>query len=161
MKRFRWVIVISVLIGGCFTVDRALHRKADPTGRASTLGEFLAWRPSAEEFALTEINGQQYVLAYGPAGRTLPSGPAGYVFGPDGTLVDWSGDIGDDPAFNDKWNAQRARGTQPLSRSEVATMAATRPAGSPRTATDHCDGPAGRTDVAIRARPGARPAVES
>lgn len=129
MKRVRWGIILGVLIGGCLTVDLALHRRADPTGRASTLGEFLAWHPSAEQFALAEINGQQYVLAYGPAGRTLPSGPAGYVFGPDGKLVDWSGDIGDDPAFDDKWSAQRARGTRTLSRSEVATMAATRPAG--------------------------------
>lgn len=129
MKRFRWIIILGVLIGGCFTVNTVLHRRADPTGRASTLSAFLAWRPSADQFALSEINGEQYVLAYGPAGRTLPSGPAGYVFGPDGKLVDWSWDIGDDPAFDDKWNAQRARGTRALPRSEVATMAATRPAG--------------------------------
>jgi hypothetical protein len=128
MKRFRWVIILGVLIGGCFTADYVRHRRADPTGRVSSLSEFLIWRPSTEQFALTEVDGQQYVLAYGPAGRTLPSGPAGYVFGPDGKLVDWSSDIGDDPAFDDKWDAQRARGTRPLSRSEVATMAATRPA---------------------------------
>lgn len=129
MKRFRWVIVVGVLIGGCFTVNTVLHRRANPTGHVSTLTEYLAWRPSADQFAMSEINGQHYVLAYGPAGRMLPSGSAGYVFGPDGKLVARSSDIGDDPAFDEKWNAQRARIDRSLPRSQVAKMAATQPAG--------------------------------
>lgn len=57
------------------------------------------------------------------------SGPAGYVFDADGRLVDWSSDIGDDPAFDDRWTAQIARGRAPsLTRAEVESLATTRPA---------------------------------
>jgi hypothetical protein len=132
MKRFRWLMLFGVLIGGCFTAEYASYRRADPTGCVFTLSEFLAWRQWAEQFALVDVGGQQHVIAYGPAGRTflMASGPAAYVFDARGKLVDWSPDIGDDSVFDNKWGAQRARGPgQTLSRSEVVTFAATRPTG--------------------------------
>ncbi|HEX8911251.1 MAG TPA: hypothetical protein VF796_02745 [Humisphaera sp.] len=132
MKRFRWPIlflVVVAVVGGWLAADHALYRRADPAGRFSTLAGFLAVNPSADQFALTDVNGSQHVLAYGPYGRTLPSGPAAYVFGPGGALVDWSLDIGDHPAFDQKWNAQRAPSTRGVSRSQVTALAATRPGG--------------------------------
>src|SRR5690349_12178007 len=98
MRRFRWLIIFGLLIGGCFTAEIVSHRRSVPTGRVSTLTDYLAWRPSAEQFEAVDVEGQQYVIAYGPAGRAflMASGPAGYVFDSSGKLVDWSPDIGDD-----------------------------------------------------------------
>lgn len=131
MKRFRWLIIFGVLIGGYFTTEIVSHRRAVPTGRVSTLADYLSWRPSAEQFVAVDVSGQQYVIAYGPAGRwfLMASGPAAYVFDSSGKLVDWSPDIGDDSGFDNKWNAQRSRRTgRKLSRADVTALAATRPA---------------------------------
>lgn len=130
MKRLRWIVIVAFLFGGCVATEVACHRRADPRGRVVTLGEFLEWKPGVTEFREVEVEGRPYVIAYGPAGRSflLSSGPAGYVFDADGRLVDWSFDIGDHPAFADRWTAQAARGRgRPLSRSEVVSFSASRP----------------------------------
>lgn len=128
MKRFRGVIVVVVLIGGCITGELQCLRRADPTNRIANLPEYLVWRPDAEEFAAVEANGQRHVIAYGPYTRTFPSGPSASVFDPTGILVDWSFDIGDDSRFDDKWRAQLHRGGN-LSRMDVENLAATLPGG--------------------------------
>ena len=132
MKRFRGLIIFAVLIGGCLTSDYIGRRRVDPTGRASNLNEYLAWRPSADEFAIADVNGKPHVIAYGPMSSwvLLSSGPSACVFDDSGRLVDWSPDIGDDPQFDDKWGAQRSRGAGRMSsRSELQKLAAPRPAG--------------------------------
>jgi hypothetical protein len=131
MKRFRGLIIFTVLIGGCFTTEYISHRRVNPTGRVSTLNEYLAWRPSAEQFAQVDVNGKPHIIAYGPMSSwlLLSSGPSACVFDDTGRLVDWSSDIGDDSQFDEKWSAQRSRGAgRTLSRSEVQKLAATRPA---------------------------------
>lgn len=132
MKRLRGLIVVVVLIGGCLTAEYVSHRRVNPTGHAANLDEYLAWRPSAEQFALVGVNCTPYVIAYGPTSSwlMLSSGPSAYVFDDMGRLVDWSPDIGDDPRFDARWSAQRSRRTgDTLSRAEVQRRAATRPAG--------------------------------
>lgn len=39
----------------------------------------------------------------GPLSFALPSAPAVYVFDPEGRLVDWCGDPGNDPRHRQKW----------------------------------------------------------
>jgi hypothetical protein len=132
MKRFRWLIVLAALIGGCFTTEYVSHRRVNPTGRISNLNEYLAWRPSADQFAQVHENGKPHVIAYGPMSSwvLLSSGPSACVFDDTGRLVDWSSDIGDDPQFDQKWSAQHSRGAgRTLSRNAVQKIAATRPAG--------------------------------
>jgi hypothetical protein len=136
MKRIRGLVIFTVLIGGCLTTEYVSHRRVDPTGRVSTLSDYLAWRPAASEFAAVEVNGTQHVIAYGPKSSwlLLSSGPSAYVFDGTGRLVDWSTDIGDDSEFDDKWNAQRSRGMSgKLSRSEVQGRATTQPGGHGRS----------------------------
>mgnify|MGYP001552173015 CR=1 FL=1 len=131
MKRFRGLIIFAVLIGGCLTSEYVSHRRVDPAGRVTNLTAYLAWRPSAEHFAQVDIHGKPHVIAYGPMSSwvLLSSGPSACVFDDTGRLVDWSADIGDDPQFDEKWNAQRSRGSgRTLSGDQVRKMAATRPA---------------------------------
>src|SRR5687768_11076889 len=111
MKRMRGIVIFTVFVGGCLTTEYVSHRRVDPTGRVSDLGGYLAWRPSAEQFAVLNLNGEPHVIAYGPLSSwlMLSSGPSAYVFDQTGRLVDWSSDIGDDSEFDERWNAQRAR----------------------------------------------------
>jgi hypothetical protein len=99
MKRFHWLVISAVLIGGCLTTEYVSHRRVNPTGRVSTLNDYLAWRPSAEQFAAVDVNGKQHIIAYGPASSwlLLSSGPSACVFDDRGSLVDWSSDIGERP----------------------------------------------------------------
>jgi hypothetical protein len=96
MKRLRGLVVFAVLIGGCFATEFVSRRRVNPTGRVSTLGGYLAWRPSAERFAAVEVNGRPHVIAYGPMSSwlLLSSGPSAYAFDDAGRLVDWSPDGG-------------------------------------------------------------------
>ncbi len=82
MKYVRAIVIITVFVGGCFATERLGSRRLDPAGRVSNLSEYLAWRPSAEQFAAVEINGKQHVIAYGPMSSwlLLSSGSSAYVF---------------------------------------------------------------------------------
>lgn len=132
MKRLRRLVVAAAMIGGCPATEYVSHRRVDPTGRVSNLSEFLAWQASAEHFAAVDANGGRHVIAYGLYDSWLlsSSGPSAFVFDPAGRLVDWSSDIGDDPRFDGRWDAQRSRVTGlSLSRDRVNAIPATRPAG--------------------------------
>lgn len=133
MKRFRSVTIIAaVLIGGCFATEYVSRRRVDPAGRISTLGDYLAWRPASDQFTTVDVDGKSHVIAYGPMSSwlLLSSGPSAYVFDDAGRLTAWSSDIGDDPQFDQRWSAQRARGPgRSLPRAEAERIAATRPAG--------------------------------
>jgi hypothetical protein len=130
MKRFRGTLFLVLLIAACVALEHFSYQRLNPTGRFSTLGGYLAWRPSSQRFATTDVNGRRCIIAYGP-GRSwllLSSGPSAYVFDNTGRLVDWSSDIGDDSAFDDRWSAQRAYGPNQISRTQVQSIASTQPA---------------------------------
>jgi hypothetical protein len=138
MKRFRGLIIFAALIGGCFATEYVTHRRLNPTGRVSSLSEYLAWRPSATwspsaaDFAVVDVDGKQHVIAYGPKNSwlLLASGPSAYIFDDTGRLVDWSSDIGDDGEFDRRWNAQRSFDpARSIPRAEADRIAATQPAG--------------------------------
>src|SRR5690606_18316582 len=75
MRWLRWIIIVLVLIGGCVVMEYVGHRRVVPDGRAATLAEYLAWRPSAGEFAAVDADGREHVIAYGsPASLMLASG---------------------------------------------------------------------------------------
>ncbi len=129
MKPYGWTILFVVLIGGYVAAEVVAHRRAEPGDRADKLGEFLTWQSTTDDFARLHANGKQHIIAFGPAGRMFPSGPAAYVFDETGSLVDWSNDIGDDSRFDDKWQAQRAYGgDSTIPRFEVRHWHETRPA---------------------------------
>lgn len=130
MKRRRTAILLALALLAVVTTEYLARRRVDPTGRVATLTQYLAWRTTADQFATVTVNGQPHVIAYGPGSGLilLPSGPSACVFDNTGRLVDWSSDIGDDPRFDAKWSAQRARGTSLLPRTQIQTLASTQPA---------------------------------
>ncbi len=77
----------------------------NPNGKFTSAAEYLARGRLPRLVQKIEKEGQTFFLAYSPMDSWLavPSGPAAYVFGPDGTLVDWSRDTGDDSAFRKRW----------------------------------------------------------
>ena len=135
MKRRRALILLAGLIGLCVTAEFVGRRRVDPAGRASNLREYLAWRPSANRFAIVDVKGDPHLVAYGPKSSPLllSSGPSAYVFDRAGRLVDWSPDIGDDSAFDGTWDAQRsAQRAETSSRSDAERFATTRPFRQPQ-----------------------------
>ena len=132
MKRYRWIIIVAVLIPGFVLTEYFGHHRVVPPDQVKSLDGFLAWKPSAEEFAVVDTRNGEYLIAYGPANSLLglSSGPSAYAFDRSGRLVDWSADIGDDPRFDERWQAQSARGgARHIARAKAATWPATRPGG--------------------------------
>lgn len=80
-------------------------RVNDPRGRFSNWSEYIAQDRQPGRVVEVTRDGVRYLVAFGPMDPWLavPSGPAAYVFDPDGKLVDWTGDSGDDPAFQVLW----------------------------------------------------------
>src|SRR5262249_22573073 len=108
-----------------------LFRRTVPPAYVTDIDSFLQWRPGTEQFAvLTGDN--QHLMATGDGGGLLPSGSSAYVFDRSGKLVDWCPDIGDNPKFDQKWQAQHSLGSgKSVSRAELSSwlIPATRPAG--------------------------------
>lgn len=128
MKRYRWIILAVLLFASWLLAEYLMHRRVVPPKNVTSLQTFLAWRPSTEHFAVTRTDGDEHLIAYGPNGALLPSGPSAYVFDSSGHLVDWSADVGDSPRFDEHWQSQRSRGGPRLSRQEAANWPTTRPA---------------------------------
>lgn len=128
MKRYGWLILVVVLI----VVEYIAYRRVVPPEEVRSLDDFLVWRPAADQFVVVDANGGAYLIAYGPESSVflVSSGPSAYVFDSSGQFVDWSSDIGDNPTFDERWNAQRSRGAgRSLGRDEAARWPATRPGG--------------------------------
>ncbi|HVS70373.1 MAG TPA: hypothetical protein VHQ47_03875 [Phycisphaerae bacterium] len=125
--RTRWWVVLGIgVVVGFLGEEVAGGWRLQPRGRAETLREFLAWRPGEQRFAEVEVGGKAGVLAVGPMGGLLSSGPSVYVYDGSGKLVDWTADEGDDSAFDGRWDVGKAwRGG--MTRAEVERVAASEP----------------------------------
>ena len=130
MKRFRWVIVILLLIATWIATEWLMYRRTVPPSNVANIDSFLKWRPSTEQFTILASD-NRHLMATGAPSGVLPSGSSAYVFDDSGKLVAWSADIGDDPKFDEKWQAQHSLGiAKTLTRAEVSSWLtpATRPA---------------------------------
>src|SRR5688572_493428 len=130
MKRLLGLIPFVLLIAAWLIAESVLFRRVVPPAHVTDLNAFLAWRTDAARFS-TLPNDATHLIATAPGGGLLPSGSSAYVFDSTGRLVDWCPDIGDRPAFDQKWNAQRSLASEtPIPRAAVATWPTptTRPA---------------------------------
>jgi hypothetical protein len=103
VKRYRPIIIFVLLVVTWLTAEWLLKRRTVPPRTVNDLASFLQWRESPRRIEVFERVGNEYLIATGPGGAALPSGPSGYVFDRSGRLVDWSSDMGDDWRFRDKW----------------------------------------------------------
>ena len=101
-------IIIAIASGAVMPFVAARCAIVPPAGLTG-LESFLRWRPATTGFyPLRAADGAEHLMATG-ASRPFASGPSAYIFDRSGRLADWSDDIGDDPAFDRMWNAQRSR----------------------------------------------------
>ena len=69
--------------------------KARPPQGMTNLQTFFEWKPKPMgAFRVVTTDGTYYQLL-GPAGRSLPSGPAAYTFDSHGHFIGWTADSGD------------------------------------------------------------------
>jgi hypothetical protein len=103
MKRFRGTIIFILVVGAWAAAEWLMHRRTVPPTWVTNFSTFAQWQRSPRDIEVIRHDGADYLLATGPGGGLLPSGPSGYVFDCSGRLVDWSSDIGDSSRFQDKW----------------------------------------------------------
>ena len=74
----------------------SLWNDISPPEDVTTIDEFREWKTDGiRAEGIYENGGKTYTVVLGESGAFLASGPAAYVFGPDGTFVDWTRDMGD------------------------------------------------------------------
>jgi hypothetical protein len=100
MKRILKVIAVAVGIPvlfliGCIAADQIPRSRATPPASVTDVSSCLAWLKEPMGAYRINVDGAVYYLITGPAGRFLPSGPAGYTFDSGGRFIGWSSDIGD------------------------------------------------------------------
>ena len=99
----KWIVIFSLplaVFASCAAYDHTLMLRARPPEGLATLEEFRRWKGAAVIRQGTfESAGKTYAVIMGPAGRSLPSGPAAYLFDDQGRFVDWSSDMGDAPSY--------------------------------------------------------------
>jgi hypothetical protein len=112
--RQRLILIGALLLAGLVTylvVEWRLIRRTNPPQGVTDIHTFMKWRPETQQFVILQTINGEYLMANGEMRGTLPSGPSAYVFDRSGQLVDWSPDIGDAPAFDQRWQAQRSMGS--------------------------------------------------
>src|SRR3989442_1328999 len=90
MKRFRWVIVVVLLIATWIATEWLMYRRTVPPANVSNVDSFLKWRPGTEQFTILASDNRHLMATGAASGLLLPSGSSAYVFDGSGKLVDWS-----------------------------------------------------------------------
>jgi len=106
MLRFSLTRVGVLLVIAWLGAEMYFGTRAFPPEHVRDATSYLDWRPDTQVFAILDGPGGEHLMAIGPGGGVLPSGPSAYIFDRTGRLVDYSLDIGDDPDFDERWNAQ-------------------------------------------------------
>jgi|GEM_PF-2565907 len=101
-----WVVVVVGLFGVWFAGEKKALDAVHPSKYGTNLTAFLeAMQP--QEVRYCEQDGSTYFLVVGKPVTSLfslPSGPPAYVFDGAGNLVEWCGDLGDNPDFCKRWS---------------------------------------------------------
>lgn len=117
MKKLALIAGIAIIIAiasAALMPFMAARRAIVPPAGVTGLETFLQWRPETTGFyPLRAADGAEHLMATG-ASRPFASGPSAYIFDRSGRLADWSNDIGDDPAFDRTWDAQRSRNPETI-----------------------------------------------
>jgi hypothetical protein len=105
MKR---ITLLFLAVAFVFAVWVATHAAYVDTIWPKTMGMTMAELEQQigkpESLRQHTHNGSSYTIWSGPVKTIfLPSGPPTYVFDSAGLLLDWSRDVGDEPAFREKW----------------------------------------------------------
>ena len=72
-----------------------LQARATPPANVTNVVSFLAWRPKPMRVTCITVGTNLYWQIFGPAGRSMASGPSAYAFDSSGKLIGWTPDSGD------------------------------------------------------------------
>ena len=100
------MLMIIVHIGVFFVSNNRNKKNRPPLGEVKFYDFFNSERPICC-IQKIEIHGTTNTVVIGVMQNTLfsmRSGPPAYVFNEQNILIDWCGDIGDNPSFVKKWN---------------------------------------------------------
>jgi hypothetical protein len=103
------ILVIVLLLAALVTTELCLYRRwydrIRPDGaKVVDLND----RVTIVEAKRCIIGGREYYLLEARTAPSyfLPSGPPMYVYGLDGTLIEWVADVGESPEFRRRWMAE-------------------------------------------------------
>jgi hypothetical protein len=103
-KWFLGLIVLGVMYFAVVLFDVSTTA---PGTVGKTFEGFLQSKQSPRKIESIEKENQKFVFVTGAQTPlwmiTVPSGPPCYVFDSNGTLVDWTRDVGDDSGFKERW----------------------------------------------------------
>lgn len=100
------VAVLTCLLGVWIYSEKKGVRAIRPPVGITNLVAFLETKPQVRQIRKFTYNGNTHFEVIGKPATSLlslPSGPPAYIFSENGTLADWSRDIGDNPSFVSRW----------------------------------------------------------
>ena len=116
------VLVTVLPVAAWLLSELRWDRINSPEQKFFSVDQYVALKRMPEKVVKSRQKGGLYYIAFSPmdAWFALPSGPAAYVFSDAGSLVDWTADSGDDPAFSEQW----LRTAQPSTLAELLQSSA-------------------------------------
>ena len=119
-----FLLLVSVIPDYVYFMPRA-----KPPRGMTNLQTFFEWKPMPMSAWRITIGNSVYYQLTGPAGRSLPSGPAAYAFDANGQFIGWTADSGDffTPAVIYEPGAKRERVSVTEVRALVSTNSAIQP----------------------------------
>ena len=91
--KFSAALIVALAV--VFTpIEIILLNRGVPPAKVRTFDAFLAWRPDATRFVVTDAKPPQ-LIALGRLEGLVVSGPAAYVFDEQGRLTDWELETGE------------------------------------------------------------------
>ena len=106
--------VFLILLGiSWFALGACYKQHVAPPEHVRTLRDFLAEMPAPAQAEIFDRGDKEYLRLTGPvdlwAMLAVKSGPPAYVFDGSAKLADWTADVGDDGAFNERWEGFKVR----------------------------------------------------
>jgi len=98
------LLLVLALFGQAVLGPRYLAYRFTPSGRIDNPRQLEAAIGASVQTRTLQVEGRAYLLALGPMLMwAWPEGPPAYVFDAAGGLLDFTPDMGDDPAFLERW----------------------------------------------------------
>lgn len=97
-RLLRGAVIAFFLLFGLLILDHlpSIWNDISPPPDLATIDEFREWKGDGiRAEGSYEHSGKTYTVLLGESGAFLASGPAAYVFDPNGSFVDWTRDMGD------------------------------------------------------------------
>jgi hypothetical protein len=102
MLFIKLLLVVVPVVGWVLLM---IHEEGALRPRGTTVAEHLSVMREPTDFGVISTACGEHLAVHGPmsAWLTFPSCGPVYIYGPDGQLLDWTRDAGDDDRFHERW----------------------------------------------------------